>query len=183
MKMNATHERAASPDRELFEELLTNSALVFHICLGYSINPSDAEELYQDVYMRAWQDIGSVRVRDSARPWLLKIARNTCLNHLRKTRQDRRLFNDNQFPAVERDTPETSIIRNELGLALKGAVQRLPARFRDVFVMREYGQLSYDDISETLGIKIGTVMSRLSRARRSVLEELKENGYGREYGK
>lgn len=93
------------------------------------------------------------------------------------------MFNDNQFPAVERDTPETSIIRNELGLALKGAVQRLPARFRDVFVMREYGQLSYEVISETLGIKIGTVMSRLSRARRSVLEELKENGYGREYGK
>jgi RNA polymerase sigma-70 factor (ECF subfamily) len=93
------------------------------------------------------------------------------------------LFNDNQFPAVERDTPETSIIRSELGLALKEAVQSLPTRFRDVFVMREYGQLSYEDISETLGIKVGTVMSRLSRARRSVQEGLKENGYGRENGK
>ncbi|MGA2361073.1 MAG: RNA polymerase sigma factor [Candidatus Aminicenantales bacterium] len=183
MKMYTTHERAASPDRELFEELLTNSALVFHICLGYSINLSDAEELYQDVYLKAWQDIGSVRVQNSARPWLLRIARNVCLNHLRKKRQDRRLFYDNQLPMVERDTPEMSIIRGELGLVLKGAVQSLPTRFRDVFVMREYGQLSYEEISETLGIKIGTVMSRLSRARRSVMEELKENGYGRENGK
>jgi RNA polymerase sigma-70 factor (ECF subfamily) len=180
--MSVTHDRAASESRELFEELLTNSALVFHICLGYSINLSDAEELYQEVYLKAWQDVGSLRVQNSAKPWLLRIARNICLNHLRKKRQDRRLFSENQFPTVERDTPEMSIIRRELRLALKGAVQRLPTGFRDVFVMREYGQLSYEEISETLGIKIGTVMSRLSRARRSVLEELEENGYGRKNG-
>jgi RNA polymerase sigma-70 factor (ECF subfamily) len=177
--MNVIQNGAGFIRQGIFEELLKDAGLVFHVCLGFSANPLDAEELLQEVYLKAWSDIGSLKTHSSARQWLLRIARNMSLNHLRKKSSDTRLLHEGEFPLVEKDTPEASIIRKEQYLTLKGAVRRLPKKYREVFVMREYGQLSYEEISETLGIKAGTVMSRLNRARQAVLSCLRENGYGK----
>lgn len=84
--MSAIKSGRTPSDRELFEKLLSYSRLVFHICLGFAADPLDAEELYQEVYLKAWNDLGSLRIHDSGREWLLKIARNTGLNHVRKKR-------------------------------------------------------------------------------------------------
>ncbi len=176
---DAASEVPAS-ERGVFEELLKCSGLVFHVCFGYSANVSDAEELYQEVYLKAWSEIASLRDHDAAKPWLLKIARNLSLNHLRQKTTRNHLLRGMESALVERETPERQIIRIEQHRALTEAVRGLPKKTREVFVLREYGQLSYDAISETLGIKAGTVMSRLNRARRSVLVKLKENGYGTE---
>lgn len=164
----------------IFKELLKYSGLVFHVCSGFSANVSDAEELYQEVYLKAWSEIASLRDPDAAKPWLLKIARNLSLNQLRQRTTRKHLLRGMEAALVERETPERQVLRIEQHRVLKQAVRGLPKKTRDVFVLREYGQLSYDAISETLGIKAGTVMSRLSRARRSVLAKLKENGYGTE---
>ena len=164
----------------VFDELLSYSKIVFRICLGFSANPHVAEELYQEVYLKAWSDLGSLRNKDSAKTWLLKIARNTSLNHLRKKRSDGRLYSEGEFPLVERNTPEAVVLRKEQRQILKDAVRRLPKKYRAVFVLREYGQLSYEEIAGTLGVKTGTVMSRLNRARRAISDRLKERGYGRQ---
>jgi RNA polymerase sigma-70 factor (ECF subfamily) len=68
----------------LFDELIAYSGIDFHICLGFSANFSDAEELYQKVYLKTWSDMDSLKNQKSAKQWLLKIARNISLNHIRK---------------------------------------------------------------------------------------------------
>lgn len=156
---------------------------VFRICLGFSRNPSDAEDLSQDVYLKALRKIGTIQTPGAARGWLLRIARNTCLDHQKRARLFR-LFKDR----VAADEPRVTTaveVREEppARLAqLKKAIGRLPRKQREAFVLREYGQLSYEEVAGTLGIKMGTVMSRLNRARRSVADFMREGIHEKEIG-
>jgi len=160
--------------QELFNELMTHKEIVFQICLGYSKNPWDAEDLTQDVYLKAYKKTESLKDPRLKKEWLLRIAKNTCLDHGRK-RSVRRLFSLNQEIALlDPGSPEKHLVRDESLRALKNAVSQLPAKLKEAFVLREYGQLSYHDIAVVLGIKEGTVMSRLSRARLAVLNRMKE---------
>jgi RNA polymerase sigma-70 factor (ECF subfamily) len=163
---------------KIFEELLTYKENVFRICLGFSKNPHDAEDLTQDVYLKAYQNIGTLRNPFQSKEWLLRIAKNTCLDHKKK-----RFFRGGfiRFEAEEemaearnRNNPETSASFTEQLQNIKKAVSRLPKKQKEVFVLREYGNLSYQEIAHTLEIKEGTVMSRLSRARQAVLEWMNE---------
>ncbi|HVP91752.1 MAG TPA: sigma-70 family RNA polymerase sigma factor [Terriglobales bacterium] len=178
--MSAIKSGRTPSDREFFEKFLSYSRLVFHICLGFAADPLDAEELYQEVYLKAWNDLGSLRIHDSGREWLLKIARNTGLNHVRKKRLNPGGALGREFPLISGETPESSFLRQERHLVFKRAVRRLPKKYREAFVLREYGQLSYEEIAEALEVRTGTVMSRLNRARRTIQGALKEIGYGRD---
>jgi len=152
---------------------------VFRICLGFSRNPSDAEDLSQDVYLKALRKIGTIRTPGTARAWLLRIARNTCLDQRKRAR----LFGLFKLKAAangSRSSPAPEgPEKAPAGLArLKEAIDRLPGKQREVFVLREYGHMSYEEIAGTLGIKTGTVMSRLSRARSSVADFVREGIHG-----
>jgi len=166
-------------ESRLFEEMMTYQEDVFRICLGFSRNPSDAEDLSQDVYLKAFQNVGKVHTPYALKEWLFRIARNTCLDHGRK-RRIVRFFEITARPdnAVETRTPESSADKGERLNSLKKAVSRLPAKQQEVFVLREYGHLSYQELAGTLGIKQGTVMSRLNRARRAVTDSVKEGHHG-----
>lgn len=148
---------------------------VFRICLGFSRNPLDAEDLTQEVYLKAFRKIGSVHEPAALRAWLLRIARNTCLDH----QKERRLFRLFQRSVTSDDARENPNQHEHLDtrerlVKLKEAVRRLPGKQKEVFVLREYGHLSYAELVETLGLKQGTVMSRLNRARRAVLDGMNE---------
>ena len=153
---------------ELFEELLAFQKKVFLICLGYSRNASDAQDLAQDVYFKAYKNIHTLTDLSLAKFWLFRIARNTCLNFQKKNRLDRKSAAEITQRIKNPQTPEAEMIHHEQLLEIKKAIRRLPKRLRDVFVLREYGDLSYQEIAETLKIELGTVMSRLNRARTSV---------------
>ena len=166
------------PEREI-EELLSQRETVFLVCLGFVRNRHDAEELAQETYLRAWRERGRRRGEGSVRAWLCRIARNACLDHLRRSRKGlfRRLL-----PTT--DPPDATDLAAELeekeGLAaLRRAVASLSRPLRDVLVLREYGELSYEQIAGTLGVSPGTVMSRLHRARARVAEAVREPGAGR----
>jgi RNA polymerase sigma-70 factor (ECF subfamily) len=161
-------------ESRLFEEMMTYKEDVFRICLGFSRNPSDAEDLSQDVYLKALQNVGKVHTPYALKEWLFRIARNTCLDHDKKRRVVR-FFEKTARPdnVVETRTPESSAETGEHLNTLKKAVSLLPKRHREVFVLREYGHLSYQELARTLGIKEGTVMSRLNRARRTVTDFVK----------
>ena len=98
------------------------------------------------------------------------MTRNRCRDNFRTARLRRLLLGRNRPEAFERETPEDRVLRDETTRAVKRAVAGLPEKLRAVLVLREYGDLSYQEIAETLGVDMGTVMSRLSRARRSVAE-------------
>ena len=154
---------------------MTCREAVFRICLGFSRNASDAEDLSQDVYLKAYRSLEKVRHAYLVKEWLFRIARNTCLDHSKKRRLDRELERaTSPGYAVDPRTPEAAAIAVERLRALKSAVSRLPRKQREVFVLREYGGLSYEELGRVLGAKSGTVMSRLNRAREAVASFVKE---------
>jgi RNA polymerase sigma-70 factor (ECF subfamily) len=165
----------ADDKTRLFEDMMTCQEAVFRICLGFSHNPSDAEDLSQEAYLKAYRNLGRIRHPHLVKEWLFRIARNTCLDHVKKRHLDRRLERATSHEsAVDRRTPESSSVANErLGL-LKTAISQLPKKQRDVFVLREYGDLSYEELGRVVGAKTGTVMSRLNRARIAVATFIKE---------
>jgi len=160
-------------DSEIFKDLMNHNETVLRICLGFSKNPWDAEELTQEVYLKAYRKISALHNSNLSREWLFRIARNTCLDHIKKKRLNRLFQFKSNKEAVEQNTPELQIMKNEQHQILKNAISQLPKKQKEVFVLKEYGYLSYKEIASTLGIKEGTVMSRLNRARQTLINQLK----------
>jgi len=158
---------------QIFEELMTYQKKVFLICLGFSRNASDAQDLAQDVFLKAYKSIGTLSELSAAKVWLFRIARNTCLNFRKKHRLDRISALEITRKMKDPQTPESEMIHQEQLRLLKGAIHKLPKKQRDVFVLKEYGDLSYQEIAETLKIELGTVMSRLNRARQAIKKQIK----------
>jgi RNA polymerase sigma-70 factor (ECF subfamily) len=158
----------------IFEELMSYKESVFRICLGFSKDPLDAEELTQEVFLKAYRKINSLDNSNLSKGWLFKVAKNTCLDYVKKKRLKRLFQLKSNSPSVDYNSPEMRVIQNEQLQILKRAVSQLSKKNREVFVLKEYGHLSYEEIALTLGVKKGTVMSRLNRARQAVMNQLRE---------
>jgi RNA polymerase sigma factor (sigma-70 family) len=127
----------------------------------------DAEDMVQEAYLRAFNSFDSFHGEDG-RPWLLTIVRNTCFTWLRKNRvQDLMAVFDETFhgTGMAPPDPEALQVRESNRRTLHEAIDRLPAEFREVIVLRELEEMSYKQIAAITGAPIGTVMSRLARAR------------------
>jgi RNA polymerase sigma-70 factor (ECF subfamily) len=130
-------------------------------------NGTDAEDLVQEACLRAWKGFGGFRGTDG-RSWLLAIVRNTCFTWLRGNRRNELAveFNEDlhsEGPAVPE--PERLLAESASRETLEKALEELPAEFREAIVLRELEGLSYKEISDVAGVPVGTVMSRLARAR------------------
>lgn len=148
---------------------------VFRVCLGLTRNLQDAEDLCQSVFLKAFSKQRDLKNPESAKIWLLRIARTTCLDHLRKNK--RRAAVRLEIPAVPDAAPprpDPVVAADPALRRIKEAVLGLPRRQREVFVLREYGELSYKAMAAVLKTRPGTIMSRLSRARRAVAEAVRE---------
>jgi RNA polymerase sigma-70 factor (ECF subfamily) len=168
-------------EAKTLETLMGHQEVVFRICLGFSRNPSDAEDLAQDVYLKAFRKIATIRNPNSHKEWLFRVARNVCLDYQKKTRKVR-LFpsrDENLEASVRDEILEDPDEDGDRLKKLKRAVARLPRKQKEVLVLREYGHFSYQELARTLQIKEGTVMSRLNRARRAVLKLMKEDADGK----
>jgi len=136
----------------------------------------DAQDAVQDAGLRAFQYFGSYRDGD-ARAWFLVIVRNCCHDRRRK-RIDRvtEQLVDDQIPTLrDSDGADTAAIIDSERTAVARCVAALPVEFREVVVLREIQQLSYSEISDIVGVPIGTVMSRLARARKRLAAMLGGN--------
>jgi RNA polymerase sigma-70 factor (ECF subfamily) len=140
----------------------------------------DAEDIVQQSCLRACRGFASFRGTD-ARAWLLTIVRNACYSELGRRRRERGAasgraadsMDDNDIPAAPNDSdPQLAMLRNLDREELATAIEELPAVFREAFVLREMEGLSYQEIADVAGVPVGTVMSRLSRARQRLQEAL-----------
>jgi RNA polymerase sigma factor (sigma-70 family) len=175
-------------DRELFDEVfLPNLTEAYRLARWLTGNTSDAEDVVQDAALRAFRGIknfGSI----NARAWSLTIVRNTAYSWLQKNRPkallsmedlsepDKHQFELEHENTKRTETPEDIVLQKAEIENINQALARLPALFREVIVLREMHELNYRDIAEIANIPIGTVMSRLSRARQMLTEYMKDDG-------
>jgi RNA polymerase sigma factor (sigma-70 family) len=131
-------------------------------------SPQDAEDAVQDAYVRALTFFDGFRGEDG-RAWLLTIIRNTCYDWLRKNRKNLQLAGSPEELASAPDLapgPEAEQLRNADRRMVQEALDALPAEYREVLVLRELEEMSYKQIARVTEMPIGTVMSRLARARK-----------------
>jgi RNA polymerase sigma-70 factor (ECF subfamily) len=170
----------ASNELERFE-----AAVLPHLSAAYTLaryltrNDHDAEDIVQDAYLRALKHFDGFRgeAGTSARAWVLAIVRNTAYSSRRRQRPENSATEFDEevhSDAVADDHPEAALLRDSAKDALRRALERLAPEFREVIVLRELEGLSYEEISEVAGVPLGTVMSRLSRARTRLQEALRK---------
>ncbi len=137
-------------------------------------NQDDAEDMVQESYLRAFRFFASFD-GTNCRPWLLRIVRNTCYTALgaRKLREKEVPLEEEAAEVEDQlPLPPVSLAKKATVEAVREAIAALPADFRETVVLRELEGLSYREISEVTDVPIGTVMSRLSRARHQLYLQL-----------
>ena len=162
-------------ERERFERLV-----LVHLDSAYNLarhlvrDADDAEDVVQEACMRALRHFAGFR-GVNGRAWLLAITRNACWTLLQKRRgrRDDREFDEAMHsPEVESPAPEADLARTLARVEVRRAVDALPLAFREAIVLRELEGLSYREIAEIAGVPVGTVMSRLARARAQLARAL-----------
>ncbi len=133
-----------------------------------------AEDMAQETFLRAWLNLNSFRPTGSLKNWLYRIAVNATLDALR--RKSEQPMDDEVVQMIQdpMPNPETSLIQKERAENLQEMLRALPLATRNVLVLREFGELTYQEIASVLDIPIGTVMSRLNYARTRLRDLLKE---------
>ena len=161
------------------------------IAYGITLDHEESREIVQDVFISAIKHIHTYRQDAGLYGWLRKITVNACLNWKRKwTRRFRwhhtSLEPGNEFLlnqlAMDGPTPESRLREKEYQKRLAKAIQGLDEKYRVVFVLKTIEGLSYEEISTTLGIKKGTVSSRLSGARKKLLAAMEETNQNKPEG-
>ena len=168
-------------EREAFEEVfLPHMAEAYRLAQWLTGSASDAEDIVQDAALRAYRGIktfGAV----NARAWSLTIVRNTAYSWLMKNRPTTVVFTNDLSVAEQQElehegpqgtrveTPEEIALFKADAEAIQKALAQLQPQFREVIVLREINQMNYRDIAEIINVPIGTVMSRLSRARQLLI--------------
>jgi len=153
--------------RSNFEELfLPHLDAAYNLARWLTRDPTDADDVVQEAYMRALRFFGGFHGGDS-RAWLLKIVRNTCYTWLRKNHPREIVYelDEEQHEATSGD-PDAVLQEGIDRQLVRKLLDELPAEYREIIVLRDIEGLSYKEISSVTELPLGTVMSRLSRARK-----------------
>jgi RNA polymerase sigma-70 factor (ECF subfamily) len=178
---NAALAAAVKGDRVAFGRLVrAYQRRAYAIAYSYVSNREDALELSQEAFVRAFRAMAHFDTKMPFYPWLYRIVRNACLNHLKRKRRrgetslDAML--DTGFDATdERPSPEAASENDELRIAIQRAMTRLTSDQQEIIRLRHFLELSYAEIAACLGIPQGTVMSRLHAARKALRRAIEES--------
>ncbi len=174
---------ARKGDITAFEELVRRyDRNVFRIAQHITQNREDAEDVVQDAFLKAYQNLGQFQGQSKFYTWLVRIAVNEALMRLRRRRPERMVSLDEDVKTEEDSmpreiadwtpNPEQQYNQAELKDILSRTIQGLPTSFRTVFVLRDVEGLSTEETAEALGLSIPAVKSRLLRARLQLRERL-----------
>src|SRR3984885_10706570 len=165
-RLSAGFEELAIP---LFDSL-------YNFARWLAQNQNDAEDLVQETYLKAFRSFASFEPGTNFRAWIFQILKNTFLGSCSKLERRMTLAMDSEedLPTTSA-TPESLLIGRSDIDAVRSAIEQLPVIFREVILLSDVEDASYREIAEILSIPIGTVMSRLARARKIVRESLRSN--------
>ncbi|HEX5501277.1 MAG TPA: sigma-70 family RNA polymerase sigma factor [Thermomicrobiales bacterium] len=192
--MNATGATDDERRERLEAEALTYLDALYRTALRLSRNPQDAEDLVQETYLNAFRALDRFEEGTNLRAWLFRILNNAFISHYRrrKRRPSSSLDDVSDFylydhlvdipGASPAESPEQEVLNRIGDEAILGALEELPVEFRQVELLADVEGFAYREIADILGIPIGTVMSRLYRARRRLQKvlwrEAQQAGYG-----
>jgi RNA polymerase sigma-70 factor, ECF subfamily len=177
--------------REKFEaESLQHLDALYRSALGLVRNPDDAEDLVQDTYLKAYRFYGGFEPGTNLKAWLLKIQFNTFVNRYRRVNRERSALKELAEEGTGYGMVSEAAARgltDAVGTAMwpivseeiKSAIEKLPEDYRMIIVLADVEELTYREIADVVGCPIGTVMSRLHRARGILKERLVEHARNR----
>jgi RNA polymerase sigma factor (sigma-70 family) len=149
------------------QNILPHLDAAYNLARWLTRNEHDAEDMAQESYLRAFKFFEGFHGTD-ARAWLLAIVRNTCYTWLQQNRGRETMASfDEEIHTIENEAsnPARLVLKSDDREVLKEALEELPVEFREVVVLRDLEELSYKQVAEIANIPLGTVMSRLARAR------------------
>jgi RNA polymerase sigma factor (sigma-70 family) len=162
------------PARAFEDTVLPHLDAAFNYARWLTRNDADAEDVVQDACVRAMRFFSSLRDND-ARPWLFAIVRNTWYSRVsrRASTEATPLVVAQHDEADDALDPEERLLQQHTVAVVRTALEQLPVDFREVLVLREFEGLTYKEIAAIVGVPLGTVMSRLARARDRLMAVLK----------
>lgn len=177
-------ERSKEGDLAAFEELVRMYQKQIYN-LGYRMmgNEEDASDITQEAFLKAYKSIKKFNAKSSFGTWIYRIAVNVCIDELRKRKKTKLypiVHNDDldekghKLVVDTNDLPEERMEKRETRKKVRQAINRLPEDHRAVIVLRDIQERSYQEIADILGLNIGTVKSRINRARSSLKEEIQK---------
>ncbi|HKT80237.1 MAG TPA: sigma-70 family RNA polymerase sigma factor [Vicinamibacterales bacterium] len=177
-------QRCTTGDETAYAELLAeHQRMVIQLAVNLLGDADEARDLAQDVFLRVFRTIHRFRGQSSLRTWIYRIAVNQARNRRRFWRRrhradqvslDAHVATHGDFPSLGLSRPDRVLAQKELATQLEEALASLPFDQRTAIVLREVDGLSYDEIAFSLGVAVGTVKSRLTRARQSLRLALRE---------
>lgn len=179
-------ERSQNGDLESFEKLIEEyQILAFNIAYKMTSNKEDASDMTQEALIKVFKSIKSFRFDSSFSTWLYRIVTNSCIDMMRKNSKIKTYSLDKPIEGDEgtyqrelpdnKDLPDEILEKREKREAVHRAIGKLPDKYRIMIVLRDIQDFSYEEISEVTELPIGTVKSRISRARNTLKEILSKD--------
>lgn len=181
--------QAAAGNDDAFSVIVDRySRLVYNVALRSTSSPEDAADISQETFLKAWRSIGSFRGDCALSTWLCRIALNCCCDHARSAKRHRVLsltVQEDEDETKVLDIPDTDVTampeeeltRQTEIAAVREAIDSLPEDQKMIITMRDITGLSYIEIADALGLEMGTVKSRINRARGAVKKFLVERNF------
>ena len=178
-----TLRRAQKGDPQAFEQLVTpHEQMLWRVCWHYTHHQEDAADCLQEAMLKAWRAIKTYRGECSLSSWLYRIASTVCLDFLRKKKRLPETESADEMaeigftPVDTAPTPDEAILKAESKEQLQAAIDSLPADMRTVLILYALQGLGYEEIATATTTSVGTVKSRLNRARQKIAKYLSEAG-------
>ncbi len=172
--------RAKEGDRRAFGDLVRRyQRKVYALCFRLGGSHDAADDLTQEAFIKAYQAIATFDESFPFQAWIFRIASNNALNYIKRQKfqvsgEEGGLVLDAQVSSRSEDDPHQNLNQQEIDARYQAAINHLPEEFRVVFVLRMHEELSYEEIAARMKTSVGTVMSRLHRARQRLAAELKD---------
>ncbi len=178
-----TLRRAQKGDPQAFEQLVSpHEQTVWRVCWHYTHHTEDAKDCMQDAMLKAWRAIGQYRGDCALETWLYRIAATVCLDFLRRqkrlpaTESADEMAETGLQPVDASPTPDEALLNAESNEQLRAAIDSLPGDMRTALILYALEGQPYEAIAQMTNASIGTVKSRINRARQKIVHFLSDNG-------